>query len=1384
MAIESRLLDLTVSSEGVRAGVAQAQSLLASLTSDLGKAQVAAAETNIKVRDAGVGIGRAFASVTKDLLPAADGLTKIARQIDAVGQAQTRGAASHKQAADMINRLTGSLSEAEREVVGLIQASGQTERALESSFKKGTLSAADYKAKVLEAREATYQQVAALQDVIDAQERSAKAAAGLDALRRQYDATYAEIRRYGEAMTSAKAVLDAVNASENERARILKSVSDAYDPAIKASNARAAALQKEQEAQAALMASYREQAALARSQTEGQAMWNTYAGVQAAPTGSAAVSAAVFQEAAAAEKAAIARSLRRDAIDAETRAMEQQAKVDAAAALREEAQALDALKARVDPAAAALRRLDEDKAKLDAAFAAGKLTGGKAEYDDLTAAISRNRAMIEASTVSQKGMTNALGLTRAQMAALSPQINDIVSGLIMGQPPMMIFAQQSGQVVQALQAGGAEMPAFAAGTLAIAAGFAALAAGYAGVIYAVHSYRSEVKEVERVNALVGQSVGMTTSGLLKQAEGIGNAAGISTASARAIQNAYLGTGKIGGTVLTELAATTRGWALATGQDLDAARDDLARLFADPTRAVDELTAKYGAFDDAQRQLIKNYQAQGNLERAQALLLQGIEDRAKGAAERMSALGKAWEWIKKQANDGVEWVGENAGEPSRQKRIEMLQLRQTNGIYLTSGLRQDDADELAALQQLEQDDAIQAWASKVRAEFVRLSNATGDFARSIDPALAASTNLTNAEKLLDKAVSENVITRGEASRLMGLYREQLSSAAGAMADLQRQAAAFNAPAGFERRFAQVVNQASNNGKEPLPATGPTSATELRSGLVDVAVGEVRDQVALVQRQATAQQLLAGAITDTARAQAQARGQFAEVIAQYPDLDAKTASAALTTKNFGVFLKTLPQPLQDLWKQMNASAEAQVAGSINQATVQMRLQSEAADRLAEAAGKGEAAQRRANIENQVAAASLHGLAGATRAALEAQEAAARRQIHADFAAQINLDVAANQRLVTGMQQGVAAWRSAEIYNKAVAQAMREVPPEYDAAGNATGRFSKAIADNVAKLKEQQSAADGVNLSTYTQQVESQGRKLALDRSLIGATPEQEAVARARFEADEWLRSQKLSYASLNDDQKRQYDNILKIAEANAKAGVEIQRWTQYGEVFTNAFDRVGDALTQAFTQGGASAVSFRSVVSGVLASIATDLLKITAITPFKNWALGGISSLLGFATGSAGGADPLAGWQSSAQAAGDAVMQLYAPTRHTGGLVDMSGAGRWVNSAVFDGARRYHTGGVAGLAPDEVPAILRRDEEVITESDPRHRFNSGVRAPANENSGSVTINMPITVNGSAGSQEQNADLAKQIGREVQSQVDARVLAVLRQQSRNGGMLSPAA
>ncbi len=47
---------------------------------------------------------------------------------------------------------------------------------------------------------------------------------------------------------------------------------------------------------------------------------------------------------------------------------------------------------------------------------------------------------------------------------------------------------------------------------------------------------------------------------------------------------------------------------------------------------------------------------------------------------------------------------------------------------------------------------------------------------------------------------------------------------------------------------------------------------------------------------------------------------------------------------------------------------------------------------------------------------------------------------------------------------------------------------------------------------------------------------------------------------------------------------------------------------------------------------------------------------------------------------------------------------------------------------HTGGIVGLKPNEVPIIGLRGEEMLTEDDPRHRFNGGLNP---KGAGSVKV-----------------------------------------------------
>jgi hypothetical protein len=107
---------------------------------------------------------------------------------------------------------------------------------------------------------------------------------------------------------------------------------------------------------------------------------------------------------------------------------------------------------------------------------------------------------------------------------------------------------------------------------------------------------------------------------------------------------------------------------------------------------------------------------------------------------------------------------------------------------------------------------------------------------------------------------------------------------------------------------------------------------------------------------------------------------------------------------------------------------------------------------------------------------------------------------------------------------------------------------------------------------------------------------------------------------------------------------------------------------------------------------------------DQLAQLAMARLGGGAGGGLGGILSSLAGSGGGSEVIgAGIAKGIEVAASAVL-------HTGGVVGRDGQTRVVPIGAFDGAPRFHTGGMAGgmrFANDEVPAILRRGEMVLTE-----------------------------------------------------------------------------
>lgn len=168
--------------------------------------------------------------------------------------------------------------------------------------------------------------------------------------------------------------------------------------------------------------------------------------------------------------------------------------------------------------------------------------------------------------------------------------------------------------------------------------------------------------------------------------------------------------------------------------------------------------------------------------------------------------------------------------------------------------------------------------------------------------------------------------------------------------------------------------------------------------------------------------------------------------------------------------------------------------------------------------------------------------------------------------------------------------------------------------------------------------------------------------------------------------------------------------------------------------------------AMALSFLTTVRRMVADALAQMAVKAVMTGVMNLVGGGMGSAAGAMGGGGGGS----------------VAGLF----HDGGVVGQSARTITVNPLAFASAVRYHTGGIAGLQSNEVPAVLQKGEEVLTRNDPRHRNNGGGSASNNSGGNFTSIVVmdpnfvPDAMSGQSGSKiviqiiRDNADAIRQI------------------------------
>jgi hypothetical protein len=175
-------------------------------------------------------------------------------------------------------------------------------------------------------------------------------------------------------------------------------------------------------------------------------------------------------------------------------------------------------------------------------------------------------------------------------------------------------------------------------------------------------------------------------------------------------------------------------------------------------------------------------------------------------------------------------------------------------------------------------------------------------------------------------------------------------------------------------------------------------------------------------------------------------------------------------------------------------------------------------------------------------------------------------------------------------------------------------------------------------------------------------------------------------------------------QQKAELHKLAVEMANAKYQTDELTKQFNFAKDAFSGFVHDIRTGLQQGESLWKAFGNAVLNVLNKIIDKLEGQFVDALFNSQKVGGGGGFGGFLSGIFGMFTGGGLGGGAVGAATGAPMALIGSQLHGGGIAGSGGSARQIDPRAMLGAPRMHSGGIAGLAPNEVPAILKRGEPV--------------------------------------------------------------------------------
>jgi GH24 family phage-related lysozyme (muramidase)/uncharacterized protein with PIN domain len=238
-----------------------------------------------------------------------------------------------------------------------------------------------------------------------------------------------------------------------------------------------------------------------------------------------------------------------------------------------------------------------------------------------------------------------------------------------------------------------------------------------------------------------------------------------------------------------------------------------------------------------------------------------------------------------------------------------------------------------------------------------------------------------------------------------------------------------------------------------------------------------------------------------------------------------------------------------------------------------------------------------------------------------------------------------------------------------------------------------------------------TTYADLMRTQIADAEFENSLIGKSAEEQARLRAEYLLTQDAKRRGIDLNEKIAGSEETYGEAIKRTAAamaeQAVAQQELQSRQEEAEASTRRMEQAQNSLKQGLIDAIVEGKNFSDVLGNVAKMLAKAALEAALFG--KNGLFSGLGG------GGTGGGGLFGG-------------VIIPGILHSGGVAgsDGYGHGRAFSASTWAGATRYHSGGIAGLRPGEVPAILEKGEVVLP--------NSGVlSAPGGGGSNDLTVNI---------------------------------------------------